>query len=225
MKKLFMLSFVILFAAACGKDSSTSNGSTSSNGLNWTTGGTTSGTQFQTFDQLKSAFNSKSTTAGLAANNTIVHVTKHFQASEINNNFLNNVLSFLNTQVGTVTYSYDVIKVISVSSGLSISTCSASYVCNPFNPAFTYTKSGDAQLNKILSLHNGAAQITNMRPATISVSGMQASGVQIDMSEGGVSYRYILSTDLPIIANPVVSVDGSTGEMSFLQGASVQVQN
>ena len=214
-------------------------------------------TSYGSIDQVRAAFQSKSFADGAQANSEFYHLGNFFGGGSggginINFNWCWNdcyVQQIVQAMEDRISYGRQ-IKVNSASTD-SVSFSVATGVDeNNGNPQFVYGQSGSMNRNSGLyremlgldisenNLFGGSAEGIKVMPATITLqNGSSVVGQMVEFfighkSQYGCSVndvkRYVLSSTLPIVANPVVAIEngqatGKLAEVSSQNGLVMQV--
>lgn len=239
-----------------GKNSSgsSSNSVAPINGLPGST--VTQSQSYQSIDQVRAAFTQKSFADGAPANSKFYHLGSFFgggSGSGININFnwcWSDCQSqqIVNAMEDRIQYGRQ-IKVTSTSND-SVSYGVATAVDeNNGTPQFVYGSTGSMSRNSGFykemlgldisesSLFGGKAGGIKVMPATITLkNGTSVPGQMVEFFIGTNSNygcnvsdvkRYVLSTNLPIVANPIVAIENgqATGKLSEVNGTNAIVQS
>jgi hypothetical protein len=206
LKSYLLTAIIMLFFVACGKSkSNNSNSQASTNPIVTLPGETPS-----SMESIVTSFQAKSPLEGLSLNQQFQFTIKTPNNVTPSGGVIGNILNFLNASVYNNNYSYEILKVYSLT-GPSIQTGSGT--SNPIllGAPVSYSLTNDTELNTILNLHNGQAVVQDIRPVNFTYNSQTYSGQQISMAKNNKLYTYVLSLSLPLIANPILSIDGVTG--------------
>ena len=206
LKSYLLTAMIMLFFVACGKSkSNNSNSQASTNPIVTLPGETPS-----SMESIVTSFQAKSPFEGLSLNQQFQFTIKTPNNVTPTGGVIGNILNFLNASVYNNNYSYEILKVYSLT-GPSIQTGTGT--SNPIllGAPVSYSLANDTELNTILNLHNGQAVVQDVRPVNFTYNSQTYSGQQISMAKNNKLYTYVLSLSLPLIANPILSIDGVTG--------------
>jgi hypothetical protein len=179
-------------------------------------------------DSIITAFNNKPDVEGLAVNDIIQHTIATPKNVTPTGGTIGDILNFLNANIYNYTASYEFSKVNSIANGI-LKIQNGNVVNNQvfWGAIVTYSKASDAELNSILSLMNGSADLQEVRAVKFTYKNQQISGHSIVMAKNNKLYTYVLSAALPLIVNPVFTHNGETGATKTVIGltpSSIQYQ-
>jgi hypothetical protein len=209
LKSSLLLAVTMLFFVACGKSkSNNSNSQATANPVSPVV--TVPGETPSTMESMVASFQAKSPLEGLSLNQQFQFTIKTPSNVTPTGGVIGNILNFLNASVYNNTFSYEILKVYSLT-GPSIQTGTGT--SNPIllGAPVVYSLANDTELNTILNLHNGQAVVQDIRPINFTYNSQTYSGQQISLAKNNKIFTYVLSLSLPLIANPILSIDGVTG--------------
>tara|TARA_B100001971_G_scaffold129103_1_gene119004 strand:- start:43168 stop:44007 length:840 start_codon:yes stop_codon:yes gene_type:complete len=250
-----LLAFSVL--SACGENKSGGGSSSKSSGIgNGQTGYTTQGENYSNIDEVRNQYNSKSLADGISNGTNIYHVGTYFGGSNSGGGQVSvNVYGCLNLifwQVGDCDSNngYDInsylesalnmgrIWQVQAASGESISINEAYDVLNNdylFQPE-TFDRNS-AKYREMLGLNRN--DIVDVRISNASITLTNGQVIPSTLVEyfygnnytGGANItgmkRFILSANLPVVANPVAVIDGNGAITGYLSnvGNGIKVKS
>ncbi|MBY0515693.1 MAG: hypothetical protein K2P81_02210 [Bacteriovoracaceae bacterium] len=205
---LVLLSSLILFAAACGKDNKSGS---SSDGF-FSALNTNGQAPAQSLAQLKSQLNSKDPKAGLAAGQTL----DFYQTSVSANQGNWWIFQYTTYSSSSNCERVRVMDINAMTLQVQSGDCS-NYTTKSFSYS-TYNKSTDPALQAFMNISEGS--VTQVRQGTVYFNGVQQPAYLVQVSNGD---QYVVAPNLPLLANPVMKKNIYSGDTEGLIGAQVSI--
>lgn len=211
--KLFnfvLLAALLSFAAACGKDNKSGGGGSSSSISPINIGQPAN----QSVAQLKSQLRAKSPSAGLVA----MSIEYVFYRTSVNaNNGSWWIFDYTTYSSQSVC---DTVRVNNLSNlSIAVKTGNCSYSSNPYTTA-TYLGLNDPNLKEFLDLPEGLIASNGVRAGKVYYQGQQYYAYSVLTLN---NEQYVVSPAMPLMLNPVMKKNLSTGDTEGVVGAQISI--